>query len=264
MAKAKQQVPGWKPQGMAREDLVERVSNDLREEIIKGTFKAGENLPGEAELAEAYQVSRRVIRETMRILCALGLVEIHQGKRPMVLPVGNAAAIHSMHVTLRRSDCRYAHLYEVRRPVELECVRLAAERATEEDIAAIGTILDIYDKASEGGRVGDYERRMKADIDFHTRISQATHNPAMELVYGAICQIFGQYYQQHRKFMQQLIQENVQTGRHSALKHHRNIFDAIKAHDPDAAEKAARDHLDRSVFVMSLMEKDASEKSNVS
>lgn len=252
VAKQTTSNPQWKPKEFQREDLVERVSDHLREEIVTGSFKAGENLPSEAELAEAYGVSRRVIRETMRILRALGLVEINQGKRPKVLPVTPDAAILSMQITLRRTECSFAHLYEVRRPIELEAVRLAAQRATPQDIAEIGKILDDYTKASDHGQLGQYDWRMRTDIDFHTRIALASGNPAMGLVYGAICQIFWQFYQQHREFMLKMIERNVQTGRYIALEHHQKIFQAISEHKPQKALKAAKEHLDTSVFMMTL------------
>ena len=119
----------WQPVMFKRPDLVESVCEHLRTEILNGTFAPGSALPSEAELAEAYHVSRRVIRETLRVLSTQGLVELSQGRKPIVRHADNNAAIDTLRVSLERSSASLLHLFEARRPLEIESVALAAQRA---------------------------------------------------------------------------------------------------------------------------------------
>ena len=79
--------PGRPPCGpLPRLDLVQEVTERLREQILAGAFDADRSLPPEGQLGQALGVSRTVIREAMRILAAQGLVEVSQGRTPRVKP----------------------------------------------------------------------------------------------------------------------------------------------------------------------------------
>ena len=244
--------PDWQPESVQRSDLVQNVSTHLRTEIINGTFPPLSNLPSESSLAESFGVSRRVIREALRVLSVQGLVEISQGKKTKVKPNNTAALFDTFHVTMSRAQYSLLDLYELRKPIEIESTILAATRAKEEDIAKIEEAMNDFDRFSESGKIGQYDLRMKADFNFHQQIAKAAHNSAIDIVYEMLNQLFHEYYKENKDFMLQMIKNNVKTGRHSSLNQHKQILQAIQDQDPEEARKAATNHLERSIYVVVL------------
>ncbi len=168
--------PGFPLQPVPRLDLVQEVTERLREQILAGVFDADGTLPPEGRLGLAFAVSRTVVREAMRILVAQGLVEISQGKVPRIKRADPAQVFDSITTFLQRSDHSLAHLVEVRRHLESSIAALAAQRATPQHVAAM----------EEANRqliaAATLDQQIKADVRFHTLLAEATGNPVFGLL----------------------------------------------------------------------------------
>lgn len=212
---------------MSRKPLTEQVSEKISNMIIEKHLTVGEKLPNEFELAEYLNVGRGTVREAVKLLVSRNVVTIHRGKGTFVKkhpgvvddPLGFAFM-----------DDKYrlaSDLLEIRVIVEPQVARLAAERATEEDISAIDSLCDEVEQL-----ILSKTPHLEKDVEFHTRIAQCTKNQVMPNLIPLInysIGLFGELTQCS------LDVETIHT--------HRALVKAIAAHDPQAAADAMREHL---------------------
>lgn len=153
--------------------LVETAIESLRETIESGQWPVGTRLPIEAELSDALGISRNTIREAVRVLVHVGMLETRQGDGTYVRANRDAGE------TLRRiARSRLAEQLEVRIMLETEAARLAAKRRTESDLKAMSDALDARAEAGE-----DLNERIHHDEWFHHALVRASHNSALTELY---------------------------------------------------------------------------------
>ncbi|MBD3655570.1 MULTISPECIES: FadR/GntR family transcriptional regulator [Marinobacter] len=158
---------------VARGSLVDTALESLRGAIESGQWSLGEKLPVEAELADSLGVSRNTVREAVRVLVHVGMLETRQGDGTYV------RALKDRGETLRRIEhARLRDQLEVRAMLETEAARLAAERRTAEDVAIMTEALDRRARAS-----ADVTERIRHDERFHHALVAAAHNPALTEIY---------------------------------------------------------------------------------
>ena len=117
---------------VARQSLVEQAAAELARLLAAGHWPIGTRLPGELELGRLLGVGRSTVREAVRSLAAVGMVEARQGAGTFV---ASASPLTPLDRRLRRAGV--AEVYEVRMALELEAARLAAARRTDADLAAL-------------------------------------------------------------------------------------------------------------------------------
>ena len=157
-----------------RKSMHSRIVQELGMQIVSGRFKPDDKLPAEALLCEEYAVSRPVLREATRVLVAKGLVY----SRPRVGTVVKARREWHMldpdvlHWLMQSSPQNefFNVLTSVRSIIEPAAAALAAQFATDADIAAIGEAYQRMEAAPTP------EALLQPDLDFHSRIADATHN----------------------------------------------------------------------------------------
>ena len=176
-------LPNIQTKRVDRRRLYQQIADDIERLILEGTFPPESRLPSELELALQYGVSRNVVREALKSLKELGLVSIRTGsgtyvRRPTMKPVSEALNRFVRHSL---PDFSLAHFYEIRRMVEPDSASLAAQRADEEDIAAIQATLRMMDINKD-----DLEAWSCADLEFHRTIAAATHNPLIRSLIDAL------------------------------------------------------------------------------
>ena len=152
-----------------KRQLVHQVIDELQEQISLGHLVPGERLPTEGELTVQLGVSRTTIRESVRVLAHVGLLDVRQGDGTYVRATTPVA--EPLDQRLRRSAA--LEVYEVRRVLELETARLAAQRRTEEDLAVLRRHLAAREKAGEDG---DLEALVEADVALHLAVAAAGKN----------------------------------------------------------------------------------------
>ncbi|MFE9571406.1 FadR/GntR family transcriptional regulator [Streptomyces sp. NPDC006692] len=150
--------------------LVEQATERLREQIVRGEWSVGTKLPGENSLAQTLGVGRSTIREALRALAGAGLVQARQGAGVFVIATKPQ---EDWSTRLRRAAV--TDVYEVRMLVEVEAAQMAAQRRTDDDLAALNEALARRRDAAEAG---DAEF-VDADIALHAAVVDAAHNPVL-------------------------------------------------------------------------------------
>jgi DNA-binding FadR family transcriptional regulator len=213
----------------ARVDLVAKVTDSIRERIFSGKYEVDTDLPSEGEFATRHGVSRNVVREAMRTLRALGLVEISQGRRPRVKPAAVDAAMVSLEYVLRSSGNSLDHLIEVRCPLETEIAGLAARRATPENIEKIEQAIKELETST------NQEQRIDADINFHRLLAESSGNPVFLLLLDTVSGLLHTFHKL-KKFDESRVA--------ITASEHRAVLSAVARHDEPAARAAMTQHLE--------------------
>ncbi len=162
------------------QNLSIRVADYIEDMIRNGELKAGDKLPPERILCEKFQVSRTVIREATRFLMAKGLLSSHTGHGTFVRNLESSDVANTIGLLIAQQEdmpARAEHLIEVRRALEVQTSRSAAERATESDIEALEKHLLELKKFTNSP-----EEYAKKDLEFHFLLARATHNPFFEMI----------------------------------------------------------------------------------
>lgn len=211
-----------------------RVSAFLRDQLLSGELKAGDCLLPERELAAMLNVSRPVLREALRALSMIGAVEIRHGvgtivKRPDASALGDVFSFMLAHGSDITSD-----IMEARKAIEHHAVRLACQRATEQDFAniaiALRQIIETIENPDAGGT---------ADFKFHEAIVTASHSPTLVTIYASISQLM---MRSHLERREKIIQ--VEGIEEFLIDHHRLILEALAARDRVQADDLLHQHFE--------------------
>jgi GntR family transcriptional repressor for pyruvate dehydrogenase complex len=211
-----------------RGSVIERLEN-----LVFDRLQPGDRLPSEGKLAQALGVSRLTLREATRTLQARGLLEISQGRRPVVAAPNGALAGDFFQTAVRRDPRALLDLLEVRRALEVDIARLAARRAGQGDIADLE--MSIAAMRSAGG---DPEAFHAADVRFHENLAAASGNRLFVFLIEALAEPLRE--SRLHSFAGHLARGG---GVDDVLQQHQAVLDAVNAHNPKAAEHAMRGHL---------------------
>ena len=214
-----------------REKLSERLYGQFLEKIVAGELAEGDKLPSENEIAQAFKVSRPVIREALLRLQSDGLVYTRQGAGSFVKarPPKNVSDFTSPTGIPELLRC-----FEARLPLEGATAALAAQRATKDDLNAIEAALLDMEKAMDQGSIAD-----KADFEFHLAIANATGNE----FHVAILKTLHAATRSGMKITLKLTKLDSRECLKRVKEEHRAIYDAIYNGDISAADIAMRYHL---------------------
>jgi GntR family transcriptional repressor for pyruvate dehydrogenase complex len=214
--------------------LYEEIVEQIRQLMKGGELKPGDKLMSERELAERLQVSRPSVREAIRSLEMMGFVEIRRGDGTFVRDT-NTDIIRPLAMFLAVEKSSLLEMFEVRRIFETATARMAAERASDEEV-------DEIHKALEGMiasfNAQDSERGEEYDIAFHYGIADATHNALLSRLFRTISGEFSRSVSVARR---RLYVDEVNPQK--LIEQHRRIYKSIKSHDPDGASAAMLTHL---------------------
>jgi GntR family transcriptional repressor for pyruvate dehydrogenase complex len=203
------------------------VASQLEAEVLSGGLEPGAKLPSERELALRMGVSRPLVREALRSLVERGLVEISPGRGTFVTASSSAIAARPLGSHYLRQNITPHHLIEVRTILEPAAARLAAERATDPEIAALGHAVE------QVGAVDSVLDRARWDITLHALVARMSHNPVIETTFESIAPlVFELMLRSH---------SDPKVIAASAPFHHA-VYEAIRDRDPDRAYEAMRAH----------------------
>lgn len=153
------------------------IVDQIRSAITSGRLKVGDRLASERELAEQFGVSRVTVRDALRALEVMGLIEVRVGAHGgafVTVPSGSVVA-QSMSDLIMMSAISAEDIVEARLMVELATVSLACTRASDEDLASLRALCE---RGQEELRARTYTRELS--WEFHSRLAVATHNGAIE------------------------------------------------------------------------------------
>jgi GntR family transcriptional repressor for pyruvate dehydrogenase complex len=208
----------------------EGVVRQIAALIRTGELRSGERLPTERELGSAFGVSRGVVREAIKVLGALGLVEARQGSGIYVLSdIPTVTRAFTLSVSPDTESVE--RLFEFRRTLEVESAALAARRRTDVQLVEIVAASEATARAVEAGELDAFGAY---DNVFHAAVARASGNPYFEVAVATARQM--------QQDVVPLISDRIGSVR-SAILHHRAIAEAIGAQDPDAAARAMTEHI---------------------
>lgn len=168
--------------------VVSQIVEQFKERLINGQFKAGDQIPPEPELCRQFGVSRTAVREAMRTLSAVGIVEIRRGHGTFIASSTLEAPMELLSVALMLAPTSRMHLFQTRVVIEEACARLVVENATDADIQQISRQIDAFEKAIKGKKSPATLREL--DQEFHMLLLDATHNPMFSRIGKAIMTTF--------------------------------------------------------------------------
>ncbi len=207
------------------EDIIEQV----RDLITSGRLKPGDRLPAERELARALSVGRSAVREAIRAMESLGIVEVRAGEGTFVATFSGSRKPDPLTATLFQAWNTQRKLFEVRRVIEPDLAALAARRATAEQIKELRAILSEQEAEVTRGGTG-----VKQDSAFHFLMAEATGNEPLVRIMDSLMDLL-------LKTREESLQLDERRTR--SLTQHRAILDAIEARNARAAERLMRHHL---------------------
>jgi GntR family transcriptional regulator, transcriptional repressor for pyruvate dehydrogenase complex len=224
-------APSW-PQFAVidRSTLPQEIADRLLDLIRAEQLRPGDRLPAERELAAAMQVSRPVLREALRALATMKIVEIRQGAGTFITALEPQALVSHLDFVFSKDPVALAQVIETRRVVEIGNVRLAAARVTPAQLDRLRDIL-----AELHSTVGDADRFSTLDIAFHDTVCEAAGNFLLAQfmsIIDTLAKVSRERTGGARSF------------RELALRDHEAIWEALAAHDPVAAEIAMGAHLE--------------------
>jgi DNA-binding FadR family transcriptional regulator len=214
---------------IARATLPQEIVKALTDLIMKGVWKPGDMIPSEKELALRFQVGRSTIREAVKSLAVLGVLEARAGEGSFVREATSELLSGAFRWGLLLGERNLDDLVEVRVLVEVECARRAAEQGGAQTSALLAASL--ADMQASGA---DHDAFMESDTRFHLAIAQAARNPIFENIGSTIQSMVRIWYPKTYY---------IPETKGLTIKEHRAIAEAIADHDAAAAAAAMRRHL---------------------
>ena len=164
--------------------LFQEVVKQIEAKVMGNELKPGEMLPPERVMAEQFGVSRTVIREAVKALELLQLVEVQHGRGVMVAKPTAGSVTNSLLHYMKIEGRPVWALHELRSILEVEIAGLAAERATEADLARLTELLN-----SMRGKIDSPMAYIEIDLQFHRVLMEASHNPLFPLVLEPVAKL---------------------------------------------------------------------------
>jgi len=223
----------------------DEIANQIKQLIIDGKLKPGDKLPPERELIKQFGVSRPSLREALNALVAMGFLEVRQAKRTFVRSVVSKLIEDPIALLIKADSQKIFDLIEVRKAIETWVAYQAAQKASKEDIQQLEAITHEMQKAFEEGRSWE-----KQDADFHLAIAKATHNTIHMHIMSGIYDLL-------KESMSRIFVDRKQVKK--LMKHHYQIYLAIKNRSPEKAREKTLDHLN---YVEEEVKKATAQKEN--
>ncbi len=221
---------------IVRRKLSDQVLERLQGLILSGEIGPGAALPSEHELMERFGVGRPAVREALQSLQTMGLITVSHGERSRVNEITADAVLQQgdavARMLLSSVPQNLEHLKEARRLFEIGIVRIAAAKATQEDVTRLRALIE-----RQRNELGDPPAFMRADIAFHVEIAQLTGNPIFSAVSHAM---LGWLVRYNSDLL--IWSGNEKT----TLAEHEAITDMIESRDSARAVSAMEAHLRRS------------------
>ena len=216
---------GALPSGSA----VALVATRLLDLFTSGTIAPGTRLPPERQLAASLEVGRSAVREALAALEILGIVDVRPGSGTYLRGTTSELLPQSLSWGVLIGERSTAELLELRSGLEIYVARLAANRLTEEQLAALSSHLD-----EMRSTVDTLKNFVKADLAFHLELASSANNSVLLDLLQIV-----------RSLLRVWVDRAVQDEEHArtALSEHEAIYRALAARDGDAAASAMAAHM---------------------
>ena len=209
--------------------VTDMVYEKLFQQIIAGRYQPGERIPPENELREEFGVSRNTIRAVLNKLNTLGILETRRGDGSYVKQLGMQMYLNTFIPAILINENSLMELIQLRKAIEVASARLAAERATPEDIKKIQ---ECYEMSAQAGE--DMKVYAESTVDFHFQIAAASKN-----------QIFSTMMEMIKYILTSKMENFLIYSRNdrNSTYYHFMILQAIKNRKPDEASYLMERHM---------------------
>jgi GntR family transcriptional regulator, transcriptional repressor for pyruvate dehydrogenase complex len=211
----------------------EAVAEQIRQAIFSGQLAPGNKLPPERDMARQFQTSRVALREALRALEQEGMISIKRGfgGGAFVADFDSAlkALADSLNTVVKLGQAKSVHLTEARTIFEPELARLATLRASEADLKAMEELVAAQEEELRAGVL-----TRKHDIEFHTLVANACHNPVLTIVVSAIDEAI------RDPILRSKLTREMRAG---VVGYHRSLLEAIRARDGERAYSIMKEHV---------------------
>ncbi|HET6507824.1 MAG TPA: FadR/GntR family transcriptional regulator [Baekduia sp.] len=214
-----------------REPPLAEITRKLLDYLLSGEVEPGTRIPGERNLAEALGVGRSAVREAIKSLSLLGLLEVRQGDGTYLSRSGSDLLPRVIEWGLLLKVPSIMDLLEARTEIEIVAAGLAATRAGEAEIAVLRERLDAMRRA-----VKDVDAYVEADIAFHLDVARAGGNEVLANLVTSLRALL-------RVWVDRVLRHAGEND--TSLAMHEPIVEAIAAGDAAAAREAMRAHMER-------------------
>jgi GntR family transcriptional regulator, transcriptional repressor for pyruvate dehydrogenase complex len=215
--------------------LSQRVIRSVRDALLDGRWGPGDRLPSEKVLAEQLGVGRNVVREAIKALESLGLVEVRRGASggTFVRQASSRQLNDALYTVLRLEGFELRHLHEARLLLEPGVAALAAERSTPLGLADLErSVAHAEAAAAQGGPMGQA-------VDLHAGIARMSGNPILELLVGLLTDLLDTSRVRHPSPI-----DRDAAAAERLVRHHQTIVAAIGSRDVPGSREAMRVHLE--------------------
>lgn len=225
------------------EDKNERIYQNLMDSILSslknGTLKPGDRLPSERKWAEDMNVSRSAVREAIRALEMIGLVNSRQGGGTFINESYRLTMFQPMTISYRLNHGSLSNIQEFRQCLEVEAAKLAAINATEKDILELEALAHKMNDADNTYEGSIYDR------NFHSKIAEISGNCLIRDSLASVGALLDEIIDDIRSII-------LQSARDTRILHdqHQRIIDSIKSRDVESAGKCMSEHME---FIVRLI-----------
>ena len=201
------------------ETVVQQIIKQMINAIQRGNFKIGERLPSEFELMKELHVSRNSLREAIKIMTAMGILEIRRGDGTYLCSQAKPTMFDSVIYGMLLESSTNKEIVELRQMMDEIVLKLGIEKCDDRDIE---TLQDYIYRMRESFAKGDYSQAARLDYDFHIYLVECSKNPFLIRIVKGVYMLF-----------EQSIEQNIRTEElfANADEHHQDIVDCLKSRD---------------------------------
>jgi DNA-binding FadR family transcriptional regulator len=204
------------------------VAAQLEQYVLRGGYRPGDKLPSEREFTALLGFSRTAVREAVKQLSQQGLIRSSVGRGLFMAEHSTAALAASIDTALHLGGGRAGDVMEMRHILGTAAARLAAQRATADDLRTMSQAVEEME--------GDYQVpgvMARTGSAFHRAVGRAAHNPLLAALYEPVMMLMDR------------VRRDLPTGGPTkrGAEDHRRLYSAIAARDPEAAAAAMEQHL---------------------
>ena len=209
--------------------IYEMVMEQIKDIVKKGELKSGDKLPSERDLSEKLEVSRASVREALKALQMLGLIEAKHGEGNFITANFENNLLEPLSIVFLLIGSKSKDIFELRKIIEPETAALAAKNITNEQLIELKEIMD------ELSDTTDEEKSASLDKMFHYKIAQASGNPLISTIMFSVSS---------------LIEKNIEKSKVHSInknlvkKQHQEIYRALETKNDTEASIAIKKHLE--------------------
>lgn len=217
-----------------RTNICDQIVEYIEERFIQGDIKSGDKLPSERQLSKILNISRTPIREAMRSLYQLGIIETRHGQGTFVRADNLNVLARKLVNYLYSNEVTFLEVLQFRKIIEAESARLAAEYANVQEKEEINYYKERAKEAGSCIKDGNYKGYGLMDTDFHMAIIKASHNSLFLQLFNVICKTI--------KIQQAWGLIESENDIYHYIKYHDKIYEAIKDKKPEMAYNMMVEH----------------------